>query len=231
MTQRRPHTEAELVEFVRAIDVPAPDSLHASVQALISEREATRYPLPLRARAALLRAFASGPRLAVAAGAVGAVALAIALSVGGGASGPSLRQAAALTLLPATSPAPAESSARRTELVATVDGVTFPYWERDLGWRSTGTRSDRLDGRAVMTVFYADRRGAQVGYAIVAGTAPRVSGGTVINRGGVAYRLLRENGAPVITWQRGGHMCVVSGRGVDAATLLLLASWHEPVRA
>jgi hypothetical protein len=32
---------------------------------------------------------------------------------------------------------------------------------------------------------------------------------------------------PVVTWLRGGHLCVVSGRGVDRATLLHLASWTD----
>ncbi|MCW2970968.1 MAG: hypothetical protein JWO23_2095, partial [Solirubrobacterales bacterium] len=35
MTEQRPSTESELVEFVRSIDVRAPDSLHREVQSLI----------------------------------------------------------------------------------------------------------------------------------------------------------------------------------------------------
>jgi hypothetical protein len=232
MSEERPTTEAELVDFVRALDVRAPASLHASVQTLIGEQSRRRRTPAARAAELLLRGFGSAPRLAGAAGVLGALVLVLVLATAGGSgAGPSLRQAAALTLLPATAAAPAESHARHASLVAAVDGVSFPYWERDLGWRSTGERTDRLGGRAVTTVFYADRQGREVGYAIVAGSAPHVSGGEVTQHGGTSYWLLSENGARVVTWLRAGHMCVVSGRGVDATTLLRLASWHESVRA
>jgi hypothetical protein len=232
MSQKRPTTEAELVELVRTVDVRAPASLHASVHALIEERSSRRRAPAARAAELLLRGFGSAPRLVASAGALAALVVVLVLAVAGGAgAGPSLRQAAALTLLPASAAAPAESHARDASLVAAVDGVSFPYWERDLGWRSTGERTDRASGRAVMTVFYADRQGREVGYAIVAGPAPHVSGGEVTKRGGTWYRVLSENGARVVTWLRAGHMCVVSGRGVDATTLLRLASWHDSVRA
>jgi len=60
-----------------------------------------------------------------------------------------------------------------------------------------------------------------------AGGAPRVRGGTIAWREGTPYRLLREDGARVVAWTREGHLCVISGRGVAAATLLKLASWNE----
>ncbi len=46
-------------------------------------------------------------------------------------------------------------------------------------------------------------------------------------RGGVPYRLLTVNDRNVISWLRDGHLCVVSGRGVNSATLLRLASWVD----
>jgi hypothetical protein len=145
--------------------------------------------------------------------------------VGGGSTALSIRQASALTLAPATAAAPRESPGNGEQLAAAVDGVAFPYWEGRLGWRSTGARTDHLAGRTITTVFYGDARGRQVGYAIVAGTpAPRLSGGVIARRGGIAYRLLQENGSPAVGWLRGGHLCVVSGRGVSSATLLALAS-------
>jgi hypothetical protein len=215
MTDPRPSTEAELVEFVRTIDVSAPESLHARVRSLLADP-------PSGAR----RSFATAPRLA-AAGAIaaGLAAVAIVIGLSGGSSALSPRAAAALTLRAATSTAPAERN--RTELAASVDGVSFPYWGGRLGWRSTGTRSDRVAGRTVTTVFYSDGSGRRIGYAIAAGSAPRTSGGAVSWRGGTPYRLLSENGVPVVTWARGGHLCVLSGRGVGAATLLALASWGE----
>src|ERR1700730_458996 len=145
MTERRPQTEAELVEFVRAIDVPAPHSLHREVEALIAGRSQPA-----------IRGAATGGR----------------------------------------------------------------------GARSPGSRTDRVGGRAVTTVFYADAGGRRIGYAIVAGTpAPRSTGGAIAWRKKTPYRLLTENGTAVVTWLRDGHLCVVSGRGVSSATLLRLASW------
>ncbi len=215
MTELPPHTESELIELVRSSDVRAPDSLHRHVGTLLASRRRRRLVL-------------SPPVLgAVAAAVVVVVALAIALS-GGGSPGPSLRQAAAPTLRAATLPAPPDSSANHARLAVAVDGVPFPYWEDRFGWRSTGTRSDRIDGRTVTTVFYSDAAGRRIGYAILAGTpAPRIDGGVVDWRGGVPYRLLTANGAAVVTWLRDGRLCVVSGRGVSSATLLKLASWSD----
>lgn len=230
MTYKRPQNESELAELLDSIDVRAPDSLHANVQAMIAQRRQRRTPGERIAGGLVL---ALTPRFAALGGAVaaGAVAVAIALSVGGSAShGPTLRQTAALTLLPATAPAPSESSTHRAELSAAVEGVSFPYWEDALGWRSTGSRSDRVGGRPVTTVFYSDGKGQGVGYAIVGGTpAPGVSGGTAVVRAGKRYRLFLQNGRPVLTWLRGGHMCVLSGHGVTPATLLRLASWQSSV--
>ena len=113
-------------------------------------------------------------------------------------------------------------------LAAAVDGVAFPYWEDRFGWRSTGTRRDHVNGRAVTTVFYADRRGRQIGYAIVAGTpAPTQDHGAIAWRNGTRFRVLQLDGATVVSWLRDGHLCVVAGRGVSGATLLALASWHD----
>jgi hypothetical protein len=157
-----------------------------------------------------------------------AVAIVIAVDSGGGTTTPSLRQAAAPTLLAATLPAPAESPQNDATLAANVEGVAFPYWEERLGWRSTGERQDRVDGRLLTTVFYADRAGQRVGYAILSGTpAPPISGGAIVTRGGVPYTLLKIAGTPAITWLRDGHLCVVAGAGISNATLLHLASSTE----
>jgi hypothetical protein len=157
-----------------------------------------------------------------------AAAVVVAVSSTGGSPALSQQQAVALTRRAATLSAPAESTTNHTELAAAVDGVSFPYWGDRFGWRSTGSRSDRVGGRTVRTVFYADGRGHRVGYAIVAGSgAPRSSGGVVSWRAGTPYRLLAEHGVRVVVWLRSGHMCVLSGPGVSGATLLRLASWGE----
>jgi hypothetical protein len=209
--------ESELVDFVRAIDVRAPQELHRRVQALVAERAPSR-----RRRQAAIRWGLCG---AVALAALAAV-LAVSVS-GGGGSTLTLRTTVALTLRPATMAAPVENPHNGAMLAASVDGVAFPYWAESFGWRSTGARSDRVDRRTVKTVFYADDHGHWIGYAIVAGTpAPPVGGGVVEWRGATPYRSFTQDGAQVVTWLRHGHLCVVAGHGVSAATLLALASWR-----
>jgi hypothetical protein len=232
MTGRPPPTESELVELVRSSDVRAPESLHRTVDALIAER--TRGPA--RARRAGRRnpskngrrGFELGPRIA-AGGAFAAALIALAIVVGlsGGGSTLSLRDASALTLRSATDKPPSESASDHRELTAAVDGVTFPYWGGHLGWRATGTRSDQVDGREVTTVFYENKRGQRVGYAIAAGKAPPQSGGIVSVKDGTPYRLLTVGGVEVVSWLRDGRLCVVSGHDIKGTTLLRLASWDD----
>jgi hypothetical protein len=201
------------VELTAAVDVRAPASLHRQVEAMA----------PARRR----RVFAT-PRVgfaAAAAAALAAAAVAVGLTGQPAPSALSVQQAAALTLSPATMPAPAESKEHRAQLAAAVGGVAFPYWTERFGWRSSGARTDLLAGRSVTTVFYSNAEGRRIGYAIASGSAPTVHGGTVVRRWGVSYRVLTHGGASVVTWQRGGHLCVVSGRDVSAHTLLGLASW------
>jgi hypothetical protein len=218
MTEKPPQTESEIVELVRSIDVRAPEQLHRRIEAMVAEQA------PARRRVA--PPFRLGLAGALAAAAV-VVALVLALSGGGSGSTLTLHTAVALTQRATTMPAPAQSSRNGAQLAADVEGVAFPYWDDRFGWRSTGERTDRVDGRAVTTVFYAGSHGQWIGYAIVAGTpAPHVGGGVVSMLGGTPYRLTVEDGANVVTWQRKGRLCVVTGRGVSGATLLSLASWH-----
>jgi hypothetical protein len=225
-----PHIENEqqrIAELLRSFDAPAPESLHRRIESLVASHQSRFAPRSPRRR---LRRFS--PLWLASAGAVAAavVAVAIAVGLGGGGSSPtvSFSQAAASTLRAATLPAPPESQAHDAQLAVAVDGVPFPYWSERFGWRSSGSRTDRVDGRSITTVFYADSSSQRIGYAILAGTpAPRVEGGMVVWRGGVSYRLLSENSAAVVTWLRDGHLCVVSGRNVSSATLLRLASWSD----
>jgi hypothetical protein len=229
MSERRPQTEAELVEFLRLVDLRAPEELHERIQTLVDERSprgrrrrrgarTSRLPLSLDWRI--------GGGVAVLAAAV--IALVIGLS-GGGSGALNVREASASTLRPATMAAPTQSPSGRAQLAAAVEGVTFPYWEDRFGWRSTGARADRVAGRAVATVFYANGRGQRIGYAIFAGTPPpevSASGG-VFSRGGTPYRLSSNGDLRVVSWVRDGHLCVVAGRDVNGATLLRLASWND----
>src|SRR3981081_2706843 len=60
---------------------------------------------------------------------------------------------------------------------------------------------------------------------------PRVSGGTVKWSHGNPYRLFAGPGTQTVAWLRQGRLCVLSGRGVDAATLIRLAGWGKHVSA
>jgi hypothetical protein len=225
-----PHIEDEqqrIAELLRSFDAPAPESLHRRIEALVASHQSQFAP---RSSRRVPRRFSVVGLAGAGAVAAAVVAVAIAVGLGGGGSAPtvSFSQAAASTLRAATLPAPPENQAHHAQLAVAVDGVPFPYWEDRYGWRSTGSRTDRVDGRSITTVFYADSSGRRIGYAILAGTpAPRVGGGTIAWRGGVSYRLLSENGAAVVTWLRDGHLCVISGRGISSATLLKLASSSE----
>lgn len=236
MSDPRHETQADLVERIRSIEVAAPESLHRSVEQLVQERtrRAGRRSSPGergrgrgRARARGTRSRARwGQRTAALGGLAAVVAAVLAVALSSGGSTLTLHKASALALSSATLPAPRENPHNRSQLELAVDTVSFPYWEGHLGWRATGSRTDRVAGRTVRTVFYADWHGHRVGYAIVAGgSLPHVSGGTVLWRGGTPYRLLREGASEVVTWTRSGRTCVIAGRGVGGHTLLRLASW------
>jgi hypothetical protein len=229
MTQPRLRTEAELVELVRSSDVRAPEALHRRIEQLIAERSG-------RERGRILgRAFGAGAaplrlRLGAATALAAVLVAVLAIVIAGGGNSLSVQQATALTLSPAKAPAPPERGRSDVALAASVQGVYFPYWG-ELGWRSIGQRTDTVAGHAVTTVYYANHSGQRVGYAIVAGTAPVASGGTVQWRDGTPYRLLPGQGAKTVVWLRNGRLCVLSGRGVGGATLLHLASWRRRVTA
>ncbi len=209
--------ETELVELVRAIDVPAPPALHARVEQLVADRSSR-----LKRRR---RSFAWGGG-AVAAAACAAI-LALVLAGGSSNGGPNVRSASALTLRGATIGAPAESHSNGGELTASVDGVAFPYWEERFGWRTVGARADHVGNRPVFTVFYANGHGQRIGYSIVGGTPPPQLSGPATWRRGTAYHVMSIGDRYAVVWLRSNRLCIVSGHGVHPATLLKLASWSE----
>jgi hypothetical protein len=204
------------IALLRSTDVVAPDSLRMQVEQEI--RTATR---PRRRRFRFSWAIPAVTTLTAAA------AVAIVLLTGGsGSSAPSLSQATHLALAAAVYPAPSEAHANT--LNETAAGITFPYWQRSVGWRAVGSRVDRLSSRSVVTVFYTNPRGERVGYAIVGGAALPVSGGTTTTKDGISFTLLRQGSARLVTWLRAGHTCVIAGREVSDQTLLALATAEIP---
>lgn len=225
-------TEDQIAKL--ASTVKAPESLHERVQEMVEQAEARprkrRRSAVRWSPAAWSQAAWSPARLGVAATtAAGLAALAIGVGLsGGGSSGLTVAKAAALTLSPATMGAPRESTANHSQLDVSVQGVAFPYWRERFGWRSAGARVDQVAGRSVTTVFYTDRAGRWIGYAIASGRSPQLTGGTVRwSSLGIPYSVSTQDGATVVAWPRDGHLCVVSGRGVDTATLLRLAGWRQ----
>src|SRR5437763_4273511 len=185
MSEQRPRTEAELIELVRSMDVRAPESLPRRVDSLLLAHSRRRRRAGVSGALARSPSSWRGRLAAVGASAAAAAAVGAIVALTTGPAGSlSLQSASALTLRPATAAAPSESQSNHAELAASVQGVSFPYWEESVGWRSVGARRDRLDGREVRTVFYSNPRGARIGYAIFAGSAPTLSGGAVrLHRG------------------------------------------------
>lgn len=198
------------ISAIRGAEAAAPDALRARVAGLRSGAVSRR-----RARLALGGALA---------GAIAAAAMVVALSLPGPVpGGPSVVQAAALSLRAPTGPPPGQSATRPGVLEASTAGVAYPYWEDRLGWKAIGIRSDRLGRRRVTTVFYA-RRGQRIGYSIVAGRrlpSPPATTDRVVE--GVRLRSFRADGARAVTWVRDGRTCILSGRDVDVGTLFSLA--------
>jgi hypothetical protein len=164
------------------------------------------------------------PAVATATVAVAAAVLAIVVLPGGG--DPSVTDAAALAEQPAAGPAPAAEPDQPALLATSFEGLSYPDWEKEFGWRAVGERTDELDGRDAHTVFYENGDGARIGYTIVAGDAldePSGADRSVVD--GVELAGFKADGANGVTWLRDGHTCVLAGEGVERSTLLKLAAW------
>jgi hypothetical protein len=167
----------------------------------------------------------AGLRLGLAgAAALAAVAVAVVVLANGGE--PSVAETAEIASESPTQPAPAAAPSEPTLLAASFEGLAYPDWSREFGWRAVGERDDELDGRETHTVFYENDEGARIAYTIVAGEPldpPDDAQPHTID--GVDLDSFEANGAGAVTWLRDGHTCVLAGEGVDEATLLKLAAW------
>jgi hypothetical protein len=217
-----PERRAELerqrhaVSALRRIDVGAPASLRARVES--AHAASSGQP---RSRTSIVG------RPAMAGGVAGvAVVIAAGLILLGGGQEPTIGEADELATLSASGPAPEPRATEPALLAAAVEGVAFPNWGPDLGWRANGRRVDELDGRQAETVFY-EHTGDRVGYTIVSGEALEWPPDTeVVTREGIEFHSYRDGGRVVVTWLRRGHVCVLSGRGAERDTLLDLAAWN-----
>ena len=200
------------VSAIRGLDDQAPMALRERVEAL-RERSGSRRS---RRRYGVVGALTS---------AAAVLAIALAVIVGTGASGPTLAKASAFSLQPATGPAPTHSF--DGTLNFDVDGVPYPYWQDDFGWNATGSRVDKVDGRTATTVFY--RKGARrIGYTIVTGKPVKLPGSAEKTvRKGITFHIAPLHGATVITWERRGHSCILSGFNMSKQQLVKLAAWKD----
>jgi hypothetical protein len=204
----------------------APDRLHRRIEEM--QAEAARRPAARIPALHDLAAPSSRLRPAAVAAGVSALllaALVVALSVGGpGAS--KVVQAAELSTSPATKPTPPADERQPGLLERTFAGVTFPAWTDEFGWRADGARSDVLDGRRTETVFYRHTH-HRIAYTVISGrTLEPPEDAERLNAGGIELRRFRLGLQDVVTFERAGRTCVLSGDVHDPDTLVKLASWQ-----
>jgi hypothetical protein len=212
------------VAAVRSLEVRAPDALRARIEAEYARASGgRRAPAAGRvARSPLSRRLGLVSGLA---GAAAAVLLALVLTLPGGAGGPSVVEAAELSERPPTEPAPQPAGPKLLDAGAA--GLPFPDWAERFGWRASGERRDEIDGRDAVTVFY-EKEGRTIAYTILSGDAlDPPSDSARAEREGTTLRYLREEGGRlIVTWERDGRTCVLSGSGVAANKMLDLAGWR-----
>jgi hypothetical protein len=161
-----------------------------------------------------------------AAGAFAILAAAIAVVVivinGTGGAG-SINAAARLAYAPSTGPAPSAQSAHLLDV--SYAGVTYPNYAR-LGTVATGQRSDRIDGRPALTVFYRLPDGVRMSYTVFSGrpVPVPVQAKTVIFEGVPLQTYATPSGLAVVTLVRSGRTCVLSAPTRQAAVLALAAA-------
>ena len=151
------------------------------VQALHQARATERAPARLRTRieaarpsraTATRRRFAYGGAVAVA---LAAIVLALVLALPSGApGGPSVSDAAALAARgpTQTAPVPDPDNPRARLYQGVGDNYLFPNWTARFGWNASGARTDTLNGRTAVTVYY-EREGMTIAYTIVHVAAAR----------------------------------------------------------
>jgi hypothetical protein len=196
---------------LRSLQLESSPALRARIEA---RRSSPRRP---RAR----RGWAIGGALA---GAAAAVALVAVILLQSGQSSPTIVEASRLSAYPATGQVGTDPANAKL-LDARVEGVAFPSWTKEFGWREAGTRTDRLGGRDARTVFY-ERPGKRVAYTIVSGPgihAPAGARATTSN--GVHLHTLADGDRRVVTWWRDGKTCVLTSSSAGDRELIKLATW------
>jgi hypothetical protein len=157
-----------------------------------------------------------------------AVAL-IVLLLPGSPGAPAVSQAATLALR-GPNPAlltPGPNPKDHQLLAVDVQETYFPNWKDWFGWRATGQRTDRLDGKLAITVYY-QRGQRQIAYTILAAPPLPRPGSRLVHADGIKLQSFTSHGRLVVTWRRDGHTCLLSGAGVAMHELMALAGWKAP---
>jgi anti-sigma factor RsiW len=209
--------DGEVLIAAAVADVRAPQSLREAI-----ERERDRAAARPRAsswwrpRRILAATLAAAAAVAV---------VAVVLGTGGGNTQPSLGDVYMAARLGPTKPAPPRLGGDPPVLAAKVGDLAFPDWMQKFGWAAVGRREDDLSGRRVTTVFYRNRDGAELGYAVVAGNPlGGQPAGRRVTREGKTYHA-RGGARTVVTWTQQGHTCViVAPSTVPRSRLLDLAA-------
>jgi hypothetical protein len=210
------------VSLLRSIDVAAPDALRARLEEMIDQAGGRRQRRPLSVRWRNTLFVPAATALAV-------VIVALVVVFGSGSSAPSLHQTAQLALSSATAPPPTRDPARPDLLSAGVDGIPFPRYVSNASWRATGSRTQVVHQRKIVTVYYRAPDGTRVGYSIVPGHYLSPQTNSSIVRDGVRFWFGRVGSSRYVTWVRGGHTCVIAGTTVSNSTLLRLARADEDI--
>lgn len=193
-----------------------PDSLLRRLEAM---QAAPPSRPPMRARRPL-------PRPALAGGVAVLLATAIAVvALLAGPGGGGVVEAAQLSTLPSERPAPPRDPQDPRLLTRRFAGVTYPDWTREFQWRAVGERSDELDGQPTATVFYRHTH-HRIGYTVISGTTvdpPNDAERLTVD--GLELRRFRLGEQDVVTFERNGRTCVLSGNVHDPDTLVKLAVW------
>jgi hypothetical protein len=199
------------VAAIRSTDLAAPASLRERIEV---ERERARAP-------ARRRRLALGGALA---GAAAAAVLALLLILPDGAGAPTVVEASELAGRPSTEPPP--GSGGPDLLAVRAFGLPMPDWAEKFGWEATGLRPDEIDGRDAVTVFY-EKEGRRIAYTVISGDPlDPPDGAASAAREGTSLRYIDDRGRVIVTWEREGFTCVLSGGGVAPGVLLDLAGWR-----
>jgi len=102
-------------------------------------------------------------------------------------------------------------------------GVTYPDWSHRFGWFAAGGRDDKLGGRRTTTAFYRHTH-HRIGYTVISGkTIEPPDDAEVLTVDGLELHRFRLGAQDVVTFERNGRTCVLSGKVHDPDTLVKLA--------